>query len=214
MRAIISWALWIVCILALQVGVARTAFAIPETLTFDEVATPVPGGVSAMGVTFSLVVGMAPSLDLTYGHAGLGDMTYLMGKVLEGDAEGVLIIDFAEPTTVVEFGLAFNTVTASGFHAADVELFDASLQSLGVTALLTSSLLLFTEGSFSHDGAAVSHVVIDFADDIPALPPRFALDNLTFEAPEPPQVPGLPDAFRLLLATLALGAVLWRAERA
>ena len=206
MRAI-SWMVQLVCILVVQVGLVTGAHASPITLTFDEVSTPVPGGVTALGVTFSLEVGMAPSGDLTYGHAGLGDLTYVMGKVLEGDANGVLTIDFSQPTTIVEFGLALNTVTAPDFHAADVELFDGALMSLGVTPLLTTNLIFFTEGLFSYSGPAVERVVIDFDDAIPALPPRFALDNLTIEngvsAPE-------PTPLVLLAVALALGSSLRR----
>jgi hypothetical protein len=199
----------LVCILVVQVGLVTEAHASLLTLTFDEVATPVPGGVESMGVTFSLEVGMAPSGDLTYGHAGLGDLTYVMGKVLEGDANGVLTVDFSQPTTIVEFGLALNTVTTPDFHAADVELFDGALMSLGVTPLLTSSLIFFSEGIFSYSGVAVARVVIDFDDAIPALPPRFALDNLTIEsgvsAPE-------PGSLLLLAVALALGSSLRRPQ--
>ena len=206
MRAI-SWMVQLVCILVVQVGLVTAAHASPITLTFDEVSTPVPGGVSAMGVTFSLEVGMVPSGDLTYGHAGLGDLTYVMGKILEGDANGILTIDFSQPTTIIEFGLALNTVTTPDFPAADVELFDGALVSLGVTPLLTSSLLLFTEGLFSYSGVAVERMVIDFDDAIPALPPRFAFDNLTIDsgvaAPE-------PAALLLLAVALALCSLLRR----
>lgn len=208
----------LVCIFAVQAGVAlgfaASAQASPLTLTFDEIATPVPGGIESNGVTFSLEVGMAPSNDLTYGHSGLGDLTFVQGKVLEGDAAGVLTIDFSQPTDIVEFGLAINTITTPDFHAADVELFDTSLQSLGVTPLLTSSLLTFSEGSFAYSGPDVMRVVIDFDDAIPALPPRFAIDNLTFEpgvaAPEP--VPLLQAPLLLLVAALSLGSSLRRRE--
>ena len=197
----------LVCILVVQVGLVTGVHASPITLTFDEVSTPVPGGVMALGVIFSLEVGAVPSGDLIYGSPGVGDLTFVMGKVLEGDANGVLTVDLSQPTTTLEFGLALNTVTAPDFHAADVELFDGSLTSLGVTPLLTSSLLFFTEGLFSYSGVAVERMVIDFDDAIPALPPRFALDNLTFDssvaAPE-------PAAVLMLAVALALCSLLRR----
>ena len=166
------------------------------TLTFDELPFQPVDNLSFQGVTFDFKVGGVDSTDARYGAGGPGAITFVQDPSLEGDAAGILTLDFAEPTSLLNFGVALNTFGSltPGFT---VELFDPALMSLGITPVNTSSLVSFTEGLFTYSGAPVTRAVIDFNE---TAANRFALDNLTFggsqSVPEPTST----------LGVLALGA--------
>lgn len=152
------------------------------TLDFTELPFQPVDGVSIAGVAFDFKVGGLDSTDADYNSGGPGTLTYVQDPSLEGDAAGILTMDFASPTAILSFGVAMatNIALTPGFT---VELFDASFTSLGVTAVNTLPLVSFTEALFSHSGTPVARAVLDF-DENQAL--RFAFDNLTFGAvPEP-----------------------------
>lgn len=151
------------------------------TLDFTELPFQPVDGVSIAGVTFDFKVAGVDSTDANYNSGGPGTLTYIQDPSLEGDAAGILTMDFASPTAILSFGVAMASFAnlTPGFT---VELFDASLTSLGITAVNTLPLVSFTEGLFSHSGTPIARAVVDFDETAG----RFAFDNLTFGAvPEP-----------------------------
>jgi hypothetical protein len=189
-KLILIGSLW--CVLASS----GTASAAPITLlTFDELpnqpVTTLVGGqvtdLSLMGVTFHYEMGGTASPDARYNADGPGDLTFLQGAVLEGDAGGVLRLSFSTPVTLLTFGAALSSPEALN-PGLTVELFDASLQSLGVRDLNTAALLGVTEGQFSYRGGPVGGALIRFGSFTPFEPGfnRFAVDNVQFHpVPEP-----------------------------
>jgi hypothetical protein len=161
------------------------------TLTFDELPFQPVDNLSLLGVTFDFKVGGVDSTDAIYGAGGPGTITFVQDPSLEGNAAGILTLDFTEPTSLLNFGVALSTFGSltPGFT---VELFDPALMSLGITPVNTSSLLSFTEGLFTYSGAPVTRAVIDFNETAAG---RFALDNLTFggsqSVPEPTSTLGV-----------------------
>lgn len=171
------------------------------TLTFDEApggaAIPIPvtnpaaaGGTSPFlsfnGVTFDFRVGGLLSADARYGALGPGNFTFLDGRVLEGDAGGILTLGFAAPTSFLSFGIGLSSLSSLA-PAARVTLFDAASQLLGDFSINTQNLVGVSEAQFRYEGALVSQAVIDFNEAaLPPVPRRFALDNLAFQPiPEP-----------------------------
>ena len=155
-----------------------------QTLTFDELPFVPVNNLTFMGVTFRFQVNGVPSTDAHYHAFGPGTLTYVQDPSLEGTAAGTLTLEFANPTPLLEFGVAMSTV---GHRVATVELFNASLVSLGLFAVETNGLATdpgqfpFTEGKFSWFGGLVKRAVINFDNrSIPFL--RFALDNLRYDA--------------------------------
>ncbi len=165
-------------------GSLVSAHAAPFTLTFDELPFQLVTGLSYQGVTFGFTVAAVDSPDANYNSAGPGTLTYVQGAVLEGDASGVLILDFGSPTSVLQFGVALLTfdVLTPGLT---VKLLDPSLVSIGTFSLNTSPLITFSEGQFVYGGLSlVRQAEIHYLSG-----DRFALDNLTYNAvPEPATV--------------------------
>ena len=187
--------------LAMVLGVFITAAhpAGAVTLTFDELPLQPVDGLTFMGVTFDFKIGGFDSLDANYGSGGPGSIVFLQDPSLEGNAAGVLTLDFAQPVWFLQFGVALSTF-ASVSPGFAVELFDASLISLGAFPVDTAPLLTFAEGPFTYFGAPVSRATIGFHQ---AAADRFALDNLTYEpVPEP--------ATLLMLGSGLLGIVMRR----
>ena len=84
-----------------------------------------------MGVTFDFKVGGVDSADANYASAGPGSITFVQDPSLEGDAAGVLTLDFAVPTSVLSFGyalLSFEPLPAG----VSVTLLDSGLGLIGV----------------------------------------------------------------------------------
>lgn len=191
--------LLMVCLVGSLITTGATRAAV-TTLDFTELPTQPVDGLSYMGVTFGFEVGGSPSTDALYNFFGLGTITFVQDPSLEGDAAGILTLDFAQPTIQLDFGVALSTFDplTPGFT---VELFNAGLSSLGVTPVNTSPLVSFTEGPFIYSGAPIGRAVIDFEDSAG----RFALDNLTFN---PIPAPGA-----LLLGSIGVGLVSWLRRR-
>jgi len=151
------------------------------TLDFTELPFQPVDGLSYMGVTFGFWVGGSPSGDANYNSSsGPGTVTFVQNPALEGNAAGILTLDFATPTSMLEFGVALNTYDAvtQGFV---VRLYDTSL--IGVYQVNTSPLVSFSEGQFTYSGPRrVTHAAIGFNDKAAS---RFALDNLTYTVPAP-----------------------------
>lgn len=172
----------------LMMAVLSLALAVPiwaTTITFGELPFQSVHGLTYQGVTFGFTVGGVPSADGYYNEVGPGILTYVQEPVLEGTTEGILALNFASPTPVLQFGAALSTVNPVS-PGLTVALFDSALNPLGTILLDTSPLVAFSEGLFSYSGTAVSRALIEF-DQIEAA--RFAIDNLTYGAngviPEP-----------------------------
>lgn len=181
---------------------AFPAWAVPTTLDFTELPFQSVDGVSIAGVTFDFKVGGVDSLDANYATSGPGTTTYVNDPSLEGNAAGILTLDFASPTAILSFGVALLSLSTltPGFT---VELFDAALISLGVLPVTTDPLISYTEALFTHAGPPILRAVLDFNETgathvFPVS--RFAFDNLTFDV-APPAVPE-PATLNLLGAGL------------
>jgi hypothetical protein len=180
--------------------------------TFDELPFQPVDGISVQGVTFGFSVGEASSTDAYYGSFGPGDLETISEPSLTGDSRGILTLDFAVPTGIVEFGAALSTADALS-PGYTVELFDLTLQSVGVFARDTAPSmgdLAFSESRFTYAGAPIKRAVIDFAD----APGSFAIDNLVI-VPEPTTtVPCAVFFVGLLRRRFALSETLSRSGRA
>lgn len=177
--------------------------ASPITLNFSEIPFQSVDDLAYAGVAFDFKIGGANSPEAFYNSFGPGTLTYVDDPSLTGDSAGVLTLDFAVPTSVVEFGLALNTADAlsPGFR---VELFAATLTSLGETPVdvfPTVGALGFSENRFQYSGAPISRVAIRFNHQ----PDSFALDNLTF-------LP-VPESSTIILSGVALFALVVRGHR-
>lgn len=180
-------------------GISQAAL----TLNFCELPPQPVDGLHYMGVTFSFTVGGIPSTDATYNYDGPGITTYVQDPSLEGDATGILTLDFAQLTDQLEFGVALSTYDplTPGFS---VELFDEDLRSLGATQVDTTPLVVWTEGQFVYKNEEpISQVIIDFEDSAG----RFALDNLTFNAVRP--LHSVPSPGALLFGSMGVALVSW-----
>lgn len=137
-------------------------------------------GLHFAGIRFAFDVAGVPSSDATYGAFGPGAITYVQDPSLEGNSAGRLTLQFDQPTTVLQFGLALSTFGSLN-PGARVELFNPGGHSRGTIPLNTQSLVSFTEGRFDYKGGAIGSAVITFDPTAG----RFALDNLTFRALPP-----------------------------
>lgn len=182
-------------------AMATAGAAKAETLTFDELGSPTPvDDLTVKGVTFDFKIDGVDSTDATYNQSFPPDFppnlfANLEAPLLDGNARGILTLDFAQPTTALQFAVGvetFGPVTP----ALNVELFDTGLNSLGITPVDTNSQALLSEGLFTYNGVPVQRAVLDFNDSElgldESLDPRFSLDNVSYTAvPEPSSFAGL-----------------------
>ena len=187
-------------------GTASIAFATAgsaraETLTFDELGSPTPAdGLTVKGVTFDYKIDGVDSTDAIYNQSFPPQLppnlfVNLQAPVLEGNAKGVLSLDFAQPISELQFAVGVESTTPVT-SALTVELFDSGSKSLGSTPVNTSNQAILSEGSFAYSGVPVQKAVLNFDETKfgldPTLAPRFSLDNLSYTAvPEPSSLLGL-----------------------
>jgi hypothetical protein len=188
-----------VCVLATLMSAGAAEAAV--TLTFDELPYQPVNGLSYKGVAFGFTMAGNPSTDAHYGDIGPGALTYIQDKSLEGNAWGVLTLDFANPINLLEFGVALDTRRPVA-NAYTVELFDTTLTSLGAIANNTDPLILWSEGKFEYCGASISRAVIGFNEQYAR---RFAVDNLSTNT--------IPAPGAILLGSLGAGCVGWLRRR-
>jgi len=191
--------LLVISVLAVLMSAGATQAA--TTLTFDELPYQSVDGLSYQGITFGFSVAGSPSTDAYYNALGPGTLTYVQDKTLEGNALGVLTLDFAKPVNLFEFGLALNTKMPVA-NAYTVELFDATLASLGIMTENTSPLILWSEDRFQYSGTPISRAVIGFND---LYARRFAIDNLSTNT--------IPAPGAILLGGIGAGCVGWLRRR-
>ncbi len=189
----------VICVLIglMSAGAADAAV----TLTFDELPTQPVNGLTYNGVTFGFTVGGNASTDAVYNGIGPGSIAYLQDPTLEGNAAGVLTLNFAQPTDLLQFGVAlnsFNPVTA----AYSVKLFDASLSAIGTFSENTYPVVLWSEDLFSYSGTPIGRAVIAFNAQAAN---RFAVDNLSVNT--------IPAPGAILLGSIGVGLVNWLRRR-
>lgn len=183
-------------------------------LTFDELGFPTPvDNLTVKGVTFDFKIDGVDSNEAMYNASFPPQLppnllANIQQPLLEGNAKGILSLDFAAPVAALEFAVgveAFRPL-APGFS---VELLDQALNSLGITAVNTAPLAILSEGLFKYSGAPIKKAILSFNSELFLNPnnPRFSLDNLTYTAvPEPSSVIAL-------LASSAIGACLYRVRK-
>lgn len=158
---------------------AQTAAAF--TITFDEIAATQVGaaGVQIGHVTISYFGNPDYS-------ANIGDLGPIVGNpLLLGDSIGLLLLDFAVPTTLLRFNFsldAFKIVT-TGVMA---ELFAPNgdlAATIGAAADFFNQVTQLPEGMLLYEGAAISQafLLFDIVDST-----SFTIDNIAYQpVPEP-----------------------------
>ena len=169
-------------ILALFLAGAGPAWA--ATIAFDELPAQAVNGLTFQNVSFKFSLAGVPSTDATFNSNALGANTTLnlQSPTLEGNASGLLTLDFAQPISIFSFDLA--RLTSQNLPGATVSLFDSSLTEFAVTPVSVAKIATFSEGHFAYTGGtAVRRAVLSFPA---AAGPRFAIDNLISSViPEP-----------------------------
>ncbi len=184
-----------------SISFATAGSARAETLTFDELGSPTPAdGLTVKGVTFDYKIDGVDSTDAIYNQSFPPQLppnlfVNLQAPVLEGNAKGVLSLDFAQPISQLQFAVGVES-TAPVTSALTVELFDSGSKSLGSTPVNTTPQAILSEGSFTYSGVPVQKAVLDFDATKfgidPTRDPRFSIDNLSYTAvPEPSSLLGL-----------------------
>ena len=183
---------------AFTLASTASVLASPIHLTFDEIPFQSADGLTFGGVTFGFTAGATPSSDAYYNSAdgpGPGSTLHTDSHVLEGNASGVLTLDFAQPVNVLQFGVAMDADVAVP-SGVTVELFRSGASP--VTFILdTTPVVLFTEAFFTYAGESVYRAVLSFDAtsgtcayyDNPGgrcAGGRFALDNLDAMHVDPP----------------------------
>lgn len=159
------------------------AAVVQTTIQFGEASGSV-NGQTLLGATFGFQIAGVDSLDAYFNTpigAGPGVLQNLSDPVLEGNAAGVLTIDFASTATNISFGIARSQGNILP-NAVQVTLLDSNLNVISSTPVSLQLLLGFPEGLFTYTGTTgVRRMVLDFTTVSTSIGgPRFAIDNLSF----------------------------------
>ena len=183
---------------------STTLFAEPVTLTFNELTNRAVNGVSIAGVTLSFTINGIASDQATYGATLPGSTTNVSPPALVGSTAGTLVLNFAQATDLLRFGITFNS-----FNTLDpgvtVQLFNSSLTVIGTINVRTLATTSFTEALFNQSGLLISRAVLTFNPTVST----FALDNLSFNSVAIPE----PAALILLGSGLAALAALTKKRK-
>lgn len=129
--------------------------------------------------------------------------------MLEGNATGLLTLNFAEPTTRLSFGLGLEIPEALT-PGALVDLYGSGgllLDSITINTIGNVNLSI-SEGLFDYSSPlGFSTAIIAFDDQAG----RFALDNLTFDCPAESIPEGGRSLMLLASAVLGLSVMRWHA---
>ena len=172
-------------------------------------------GLTVMGVTFSFTEGSGGFAVYgdTIGTAGLS-LTNLSDPVLDGPGDGTLTLQFADPTTVLQFGAVVGSMS--------VELQGVTIVLTGPNGFNATQYLTtapgsgpLSEGQYTYNDVnnPITQAVLTFTSDAGTNP--FAIDNLTYDAQDlsDPVAPE-PASVTLLACGVALiGTVSWTRRR-
>lgn len=151
---------------------------VSETLTFDELPFQSVDGLHFKGITFDFKVAGFDAFDASYGAFGPGTTTYTQDPSLEGTSQGILTLDFDQPITHLQFGLAMSATFAVP-DAATITLFDANSNVIDTFTIgITPGSFVFASGLFQYSGAAATRAILDFNEFATS---RFIIDNLSYE---------------------------------
>lgn len=153
---------------------------IVTTVTFDEVPFQPVDGLTVGEVTYGFTINGVPSTDADYASFGPNLVNFLQDPVLEGNATGVLSLDFSTPVDSIQFGLA-RSIQAPVTNGVEVRLFDSAGNPAGTFPLNLTTPVSFAEVQFSYSGLPVQRMEIDLTVATPAQAgTRFAIDNLIY----------------------------------
>ncbi|BAZ14899.1 hypothetical protein NIES4071_67690 [Calothrix sp. NIES-4071] len=197
-------------------GTANVAGAATTKLTFDELGSPTPvDNLTVKGVTFDFKIDGVDSNEAMYNASFPPQLpsnllANLQQPSLQGNAQGILSLDFAAPVEALEFAVGIDAIQplAPGFV---VELLDQALNSLETIPVNTAPLAILSEGLFKYSGVPIKKAIVSFNSESSLNPnnPRFSLDNLTYTNTTVPE----PSSLIALLASSAISACLYRVRK-
>ncbi len=166
--------LTVFCVLAAFCAVAQAQG--PPILGMTDVPSQPADGLTVKGVTFHFTIGGSPSSDATFNAFNGGFLTYTQDPVLEGNSLGTLTMDFAAPTTYLQFGIARSTPAALPAGVV-VDLYTPAGVHIGTYSLGTRPITIFSEGLFvANQVGLIGKAVLTFPDAQSAM--RFGIDNV------------------------------------
>lgn len=196
---------------AILLTLATANKTLATAIHFDEFAAPqIANGLAFNGASFEFTLGGSASDAAMFGNDSPPWLNYVHGPVLEGDASGVLTVDFAAPQNAVSFGLALS-IFENLTPAASVSLYNQSAAKIFAGEINTETLVDYSEGAFSYGGPDFfSRMVLSF--NAPGY--GFWLDDLEFTSTPSVAIPDAGPGFSLtavvLAGMIAVGAALRR----
>lgn len=177
------WQATIMSLFVTVVAVTQLPATSFVTQTFDELPFQPIDGLTFKDATFDFKINGIDSLDAHYGSFGPVATEHVSDPSLVGNSAGILSVEFALATPVIEFGLALsdNGPVTDALRVTFYDHVNAVILSESVSAAASQESLGFSDLFYRYTGTAVRRMELDFAD----APGSFALDNLTYQIPEP-----------------------------